>query len=92
MANNDLRDLQDQIDDTVKRMENNIKEVAKRGGRLDSLQDKTDELAGSAKHFRRGTNRVRKLMWLKDMKITVCLVILVILVIAVIVSIFVTKR
>jgi vesicle-associated membrane protein 4 len=92
MANRDLQDLHDQIDDTVIVMQQNIKKVAQRGERLDSLQDTTDDLSVSAKHFRRGTNRVRKLMWLKDMKIVLCLVIGVILVIAVFVSIVVTKR
>jgi vesicle-associated membrane protein 4 len=92
MANSDLQDLHDQIDDTVIVMQQNIKKVAQRGERLDSLQDTTDDLSVSAKHFRRGTNRVRKLMWLKDMKIVLCLVIGVILVIAVFVSIVVTKR
>jgi vesicle-associated membrane protein 4 len=92
MANSDLQDLHDQIDDTVIVMQQNIKKVAQRGERLDSLQDTTDDLSVSAKHFRRGTNRVRKLMWLKDMKIVLCLVIGVILVIAVFVSIVVTKK
>jgi vesicle-associated membrane protein 4 len=92
MANSDLQNLHHQIDDTVIVMQQNIKKVAQRGERLDSLQDTTDDLSVSAKHFRRGTNRVRKLMWLKDMKIVLCLVIGVILVIAVFVSIIVTKR
>ena len=92
MANSDLQNLHDQIDDTVIVMQQNIKKVAQRGERLDSLQDTTDDLSVSAKHFRRGTNRVRNLMWLKDMKIVLCLVIGVILVIAVFVSIVVTKR
>jgi vesicle-associated membrane protein 4 len=92
MANSDLQDLHDQIDDTVIVMQQNIKKVAQREERLDSLQDTTDDLSVSAKHFRRGTNRVRKRMWLKDMKIVLCLVIGVILVIAVFVSIVVTKR
>jgi vesicle-associated membrane protein 4 len=92
MENRDLQDLHNQIDDTVIVMQQNIKKVAQRGERLDSLQDTTDDLSVSAKHFRRGTNRVRKLMWLKDMKIVLCLVIGVILVIAVFVSIVVTKR
>jgi vesicle-associated membrane protein 4 len=92
MANSDLQDLHDQIDDTVIVMQQNIKKVAQREERLDSLQDTTDDLSVSAKHFRRGTNRVRKLMWLKDMKIVLCLVIGVILVIAVFVSIVVTKK
>ncbi|KAJ5110050.1 Synaptobrevin [Penicillium argentinense] len=60
--------LQAQIDDTVGVMRENINKVSQRGERLDSLQDKTDNLAVSAQGFRRGANRVRKQMWWKDMK------------------------
>ncbi|KIM51625.1 hypothetical protein SCLCIDRAFT_142891, partial [Scleroderma citrinum Foug A] len=52
--------IQQQIDDTVGIMRENITKVAERGERLDSLQDKTDNLAVSAQGFRRGANRVRK--------------------------------
>ena len=41
-------------------MRENINKVSQRGERLDSLQDKTDNLAHSAQGFRRGANRVRK--------------------------------
>jgi vesicle-associated membrane protein 4 len=56
-------------------MRENINKVSQRGERLDSLQDKTDNLAVSAQGFRRGANRVRKAMWYKDMKMRVCLII-----------------
>lgn len=52
--------LQAQIDDTVGVMRENINKVSMRGERLDSLQDKTDNLAVSAQGFRRGANRVRR--------------------------------
>jgi vesicle-associated membrane protein 4 len=77
--------LQAQIDDTVGVMRENINKVSQRGERLDSLQDKTDNLAVSAQGFRRGANRVRKQMWWKDMKMRVCLVVVVIILIIVIV-------
>ena len=54
-----------QIDDTVGIMRDNINKVSQRGERLDTLQDKTDNLAVSAQGFRRGANRVRKQMWWK---------------------------
>jgi len=63
--------IQAQIDDTVGIMRENINKVAERGERLDSLQDKTDNLAVSAQGFRRGANRVRKNMWWKDMKMRI---------------------
>ncbi|ORY12302.1 synaptobrevin-domain-containing protein, partial [Clohesyomyces aquaticus] len=52
--------LQAEIDSTVGIMRDNINKVSERGARLDSLQDKTDNLAVSAQGFRRGANRVRK--------------------------------
>jgi vesicle-associated membrane protein 4 len=66
-------------------MRENINKVAERGERLDSLQDKTDNLAVSAQGFRRGANRVRKQMWWKDMKMRMCLIGGIIIVIIVIV-------
>jgi hypothetical protein len=66
-------------------MRENINKVSQRGERLDSLQDKTDNLAVSAQGFRRGANRVRKQMWWKDMKMRVCLVICVIVLLVVII-------
>ncbi|KAH7409502.1 synaptobrevin-domain-containing protein [Cadophora sp. MPI-SDFR-AT-0126] len=77
--------LQAQIDDTVGVMRENINKVSQRGERLDSLQDKTDNLAVSAQGFRRGANRVRKQMWWKDMKMRMCLIIGIIILLIVII-------
>jgi len=86
--------IQAQIDDTVEIMRDNITKVAERGERLDSLQDKTDNLAVSAQGFRRGANRVRKNMWWKDMKmrIIIGLAIAVIIVIIVVSIVKATKK
>ncbi|EPE26690.1 hypothetical protein GLAREA_02603 [Glarea lozoyensis ATCC 20868] len=85
--------LQAQIDDTVGVMRENINKVSQRGERLDSLQDKTDNLAVSAQGFRRGANRVRKQMWWKDMKMRMCLIAgVVILLIVIIVPAVVATR
>lgn len=56
-------------------MRENIGKVAERGERLDTLQDKTNNLADSAQGFRRGANRVRKQMWWKDMKMRMCIIV-----------------
>ncbi|CCE73267.1 Piso0_000297 [Millerozyma farinosa CBS 7064] len=77
--------IQAQIDDTVGVMRDNINKVAERGERLDSIENKTDNLAISAQGFRRGANRVRKDMWWKDMKMRMCLIIGVIIVLVVII-------
>jgi len=86
--------LQSQIDDTVGVMRENINKVSQRGERLDSLQDKTDNLAVSAQGFRRGANRVRKQMWWKDMKMRMCLIagIIILLLIIIIPTVLATKN
>ena len=66
-------------------MRENINKVSQRGERLDSLQDKTDNLAVSAQGFRRGANRVRKQMWWKDMKMRMCLIVGIIVLLIVII-------
>ena len=66
-------------------MRENINKVSQRGERLDSLQDKTDNLATSAQGFRRGANRVRKQMWWKDMKMRVCIIVGIIIVLLLII-------
>ena len=50
-------------------MRENINKVSQRGERLDSLQDKTDNLATSAQGFRRGANRVRKQVSLPSLSV-----------------------
>ncbi|KAG5296987.1 synaptobrevin [Histoplasma ohiense] len=77
--------LQAQIDDTVGVMRENINKVSQRGENLDSLQDKTDNLAVSAQGFRRGANRVRKQMWWKDFKMRICIIVGIILLLVVII-------
>jgi len=86
--------LQAQIDDTVGVMRENINKVSQRGERLDSLQDKTDNLAVSAQGFRRGANRVRKQMWWKDMKMRMCLIIgiIILLVIIIVPAVVATRK
>lgn len=66
-------------------MRDNINKVAERGERLDSIENKTDNLAISAQGFRRGANRVRKDMWWKDMKMRMCLILAVIIILIVII-------
>lgn len=74
-----------QIDDTVGVMRENINKVSQRGERLDSLQDKTDNLAVSAQGFRRGANRVRKQMWWKDVKMRIWIIVGIIILLLIII-------
>jgi hypothetical protein len=74
-----------EIDSTVGIMRDNINKVSERGARLDSLQDKTDNLAVSAQGFRRGANRVRKQMWWKDMKMRMILIVGIVILLVIII-------
>ena len=67
-------DIQGTIDQTIASMQSNLQKGADRGDHLNTLQDKTDNLATSAQGFRRGANRVRKQMWWKDMKMRMCII------------------
>jgi vesicle-associated membrane protein 4 len=93
-GNNRTAALQAEIDSTVGIMRDNINKVSERGERLDSLQDKTDNLAVSAQGFRRGANRVRKQMWWKDMKMRMCIIggVIILLLIVIVVPIVTSKN
>ncbi|KAL5116192.1 Vesicle membrane receptor protein (v-SNARE) [Pleosporales sp. CAS-2024a] len=75
-------------------MKRNVEQLNDRGERLDSLQNKTDNLATSAQGFRRGANRVRKQMWWKDMKMRMCLIvgIIILLIVIIVPSVMATKK
>ncbi|EST09468.1 Synaptobrevin [Kalmanozyma brasiliensis GHG001] len=75
-SNSKTARIHSEIDNTISIMRDNINKVNERGENLNSLQDKTDNLAVSAQGFRRGANRVRKQMWWKDMKMRIGIVIL----------------
>ncbi|KAI0300528.1 synaptobrevin-domain-containing protein, partial [Multifurca ochricompacta] len=84
-ANPKTAAIQAQIDDTVNIMRDNITKVVERQERLDSLQDKTDNLAVSAQGFRRNANRVRKVCFFGiAMRIIIGVAILVIIAIIVV--------
>jgi vesicle-associated membrane protein 4 len=51
----------------------NTQMLGQRGAHLDNLQDKTNNLAESARGFNRSANQVRKKMWWKDMKMRIWL-------------------
>jgi len=84
--------IQEEIEDAVKVMQKNMRTVGERGERLDTLQDKTNNLSTQANGFRRGANRVRKQMWWKDMKMRMCIIvgIIVLLVVIIVPSVIAT--
>lgn len=67
------KELQQTINDTTSMTKENMVKLSDRGEDLEELIDKSDKLTGQASQFRRGSNRVRKRMWLKDMRLRLCL-------------------
>ena len=86
--------IQAEINGAIQEMDKNVRQLKAREERLDSLQNKTDNLAQSAQGFRRGANKVRKQMWWKDMKMRMCLIvgIIILLVIIIVPSVVATKK
>jgi vesicle-associated membrane protein 4 len=77
--------LQAQVDATVRVMRENIDKVSQRGERLDSLQDKTDDLAISSQGFRRRANRVCKRIYWEVIKSRIWLIVAVVILLVVII-------
>ncbi|OMJ29346.1 Synaptobrevin-like protein [Smittium culicis] len=74
-------------------MQENINKVMEREERLDTLQNKTEELNEGARQFRRGATQVRKKMWWRDMKLKLIIAaIVIILLVVIIVPLVTTKK
>ncbi|ODV64334.1 synaptobrevin family protein [Ascoidea rubescens DSM 1968] len=87
-SNSKTAKIQAQIDSTVDIMRENINKVTERGERIDSINDQSQNLAITANSFKDSSNRVRKHMWKKDMKMRICIIIgIIILLIVIIVPI-----
>lgn len=84
--------VQEQVNEVVGIMQDNIDKVMQRGEQLDSLQNKTDDLQNNSLQFKRGANKVRKMMWWKDMKMKLILGgVVVVLIVVIVVSVVTTR-
>ncbi|KAJ1931335.1 Vesicle membrane receptor protein (v-SNARE), partial [Linderina pennispora] len=79
------QEVQRQVDEVVGIMQENINKVMEREERLDTLQNKTEQLNEGARQFRRGATDVRKKMWWRDMKLKIIIAVIIIILIVVIV-------
>ncbi|KAI9295572.1 hypothetical protein K502DRAFT_279082, partial [Neoconidiobolus thromboides FSU 785] len=61
--------IQQQVDEVVGIMQDNIDKVMEKQERLETLNDKAENLNQNAQQFKRGANKVRKRMWWKDLKL-----------------------
>jgi vesicle-associated membrane protein 4 len=73
-----VQSIQADIKQATEALKGNIAFATDRGERLDSLRDKTDDLATFAQGFQRGANRLRKKMWWKDTKMRMIIIVVII--------------
>ncbi|KAJ3040493.1 hypothetical protein HDV00_010801 [Rhizophlyctis rosea] len=83
--------VQSQVDEVIGIMHNNIEKVMARGEKLESLQNKTDDLQQGALQFKRGATKVRRQMWWKDLKLKLIIAGIVIVILIVIIVPIVTS-
>ncbi|ORX77838.1 synaptobrevin, partial [Basidiobolus meristosporus CBS 931.73] len=80
--------VQQQVDEVVNIMQDNVNRVMERGERLDTLNNKAEDLENGALQFRRGANRVRKNMWWKNFRLKLIIIAIVVIILLVVISKF----
>ncbi|KAG6815911.1 hypothetical protein H0H93_008850 [Arthromyces matolae] len=70
-----------EIAQTVNIMRENIQSLAERGERLENLESRTESLALAARGFRKSSNRVRKIIWWKEMKMRLIIALVILIVV-----------
>nr|KAJ3421740.1 hypothetical protein HK105_002450 [Polyrhizophydium stewartii] len=61
--------VQTKVDEVIDIMQNNIDKVMQRGEKLETLQNKTDDLSHGALQFKKGSAAIKNEMWWKNMKL-----------------------
>ncbi|KAJ3013732.1 hypothetical protein HKX48_005543 [Thoreauomyces humboldtii] len=82
---NKTQAVQGQVDEVIGIMHNNIEKVMARGEKLESLQNKTDDLQQGALQFKRGATKVRRQMWWKDLKLKLIIAAIIIVILIIII-------
>eukprot|EP00922_Rhytidocystis_sp_ex-Travisia-forbesii_P049852 GHVS01074169.1.p1 GENE.GHVS01074169.1~~GHVS01074169.1.p1 ORF type:complete len:237 (-),score=33.32 GHVS01074169.1:364-1074(-) len=75
-------EVQAKVDSTKGVMEENLKKILESHAHIGTLQDKTDNLASSASQFNRSAGDLRRMMWLRKIKVSIILGIVVAAVVA----------
>lgn len=67
------------VDQATKTMENNITAATQRGENLDNLQEMSNNIADQSHEFGRTAKQVKRKLWYKNMKMTMCITIVVLI-------------
>lgn len=71
-----------QIEEVKGVMSDNIKTAKARGENLESLQDKVEDLEAGAGQFSKNSAKVKKNLWYKNMKMTICISVIALVILA----------
>lgn len=73
-------------------MQQNVQSVMERGEKLDNMKNKSEELERGSQSFKAGTTRVKKAMWMQNMKLNIIIGIVVLLIVGAVVGPLVLKK
>ena len=86
-----MTEVKRKVEDTRGVMAQNIQDAMERGERFEDLGAKTEALAATSKAFGKQAKKVRKNLWLKNMKMTLILVFIVLLMVGGVAAYVVTQ-
>lgn len=72
-------DILKKVDQATKTMETNITAATQRGENLDNLQEMSNNIAEQSNEFGRTAKQVKRKLWYKNMKMTMCITIVVLI-------------
>eukprot|EP01027_Heterolobosea_sp_BB2_P008447 GEZU01012535.1.p1 GENE.GEZU01012535.1~~GEZU01012535.1.p1 ORF type:complete len:208 (-),score=61.26 GEZU01012535.1:28-651(-) len=87
--NDKITRIQDQIEDVKGVMMDNIDKVIARGEHLEMIQSKAQELEDTAIDFNRGAKKVKRHMFMQNIKLIIILVVVILAIIAVLIIVLV---
>ncbi|XP_033105252.1 synaptobrevin-1-like [Anneissia japonica] len=85
MSSNKTQQLQKDVDDLTKIMQENVEKILERGDKIEDLTDHANELEQNSAGFKKTAKQVKTQMWWKNTKLTILLVVIVLLIITIIV-------
>lgn len=78
--------LKEQVNEVSNIMSENINKILDRGGRLETLEDRSDMLSSGADEFRSSSRRVARKMWWQNMRINIFIGLVILVIVIVIVG------
>lgn len=82
-------EIKGQLNEVTNIMSQNIEDAKARGGKMDDMAKQAEDLELGSKQFNTNTGKVKKNLFLKNMKMTIYLTIVVLIILAIIIGVIV---